>query len=407
MVTELNVSATLASCLVFAGRMDEGWRMLQVVIDRARAAGLEAEAARAYRMAGTSASVLVEYPRAERWLRDGIDHAERVELWNHRHYMAAHLAHVAWATGDWDAAMSVAEHALADGRGGITTRITALHVLGYVAMGRGAWDTAVASLAEARTLGGRMQELQRLSPALWGLAETALLRGDLVEAIGITEAGFRASATVDDAAYLFPFLVTGTRARLGAGDPLAAGRWVEEVGAVVERLAIPGTTPAVPHARGLLALAAGQTRQARLLLERAEAGWRERGRMWEGTWVALDLARCASRTNRAADAARLAGEVLAVAERLGAQPLRAAAQPFLGSRGGGAAEPWAPLTAREFEVARLVADGWTDPEIGAELGLSPRTVGSHVTHILDKLGVARRTGIAAWVTTMGPTRPAE
>ena len=64
------------------------------------------------------------------------------------------------------------------------------------------------------------------------------------------------------------------------------------------------------------------------------------------------------------------------------------------------AERWAPLTAREFEVARLVAEGRTDPEIAAELGLSPRTVGSHVTHILDKLGVTRRTAIAAWVATV-------
>ena len=31
--------------------------------------------------------------------REGIDYAERVELWNHRHYMAAHLGHVLWATG--------------------------------------------------------------------------------------------------------------------------------------------------------------------------------------------------------------------------------------------------------------------------------------------------------------------
>jgi DNA-binding CsgD family transcriptional regulator len=123
--------------------------------------------------------------------------------------------------------------------------------------------------------------------------------------------------------------------------------------------------------------------------------------VWEGTWAALDLARCASRTNRSADALRLASEAAAVATRLAARPLLEAAQPYLArSRTEDAAERWAPLTAREFEVARLVAEGRTDPEIAAELGLSPRTVGSHVTHILDKLGVARRTGIAAWVATV-------
>ena len=93
-------------------------------------------------MIGSSASALVEYDRAERWLTDGIGYAEQVELWNHRHYMASHLAHVQWATGQWQAAARTAQQALADGRGGITTRITAQFVLGYLAMGRGDWTLA-------------------------------------------------------------------------------------------------------------------------------------------------------------------------------------------------------------------------------------------------------------------------
>ena len=97
--TEHDADATLGVCFVFAGRMDEGWSTLERAIARSRLDHLEAEAARAYRMLGSCASVLVEYDRAEKWLRDGIKEAERHELWNHRHYMAAHLAHVAWATG--------------------------------------------------------------------------------------------------------------------------------------------------------------------------------------------------------------------------------------------------------------------------------------------------------------------
>ena len=93
-------------------------------------------------MIGSSASVLVEYDRAEHWLAEGVRYAEKVELWNHRHYMASHLAHVQWATGQWDAATQTAQQALADGRGGITTRITAQYVLGYLAMGRGDWNAA-------------------------------------------------------------------------------------------------------------------------------------------------------------------------------------------------------------------------------------------------------------------------
>jgi DNA-binding NarL/FixJ family response regulator len=66
-------------------------------------------------------------------------------------------------------------------------------------------------------------------------------------------------------------------------------------------------------------------------------------------------------------------------------------------------EPWRPLTTREFEVARLVADGLTNGAIGEALHLSPRTVGAHVEHILAKLGFTRRTEIAAWVASMAVT----
>ena len=166
-----NATVTLAVCLAFRGDVEASVSLLEGQITAARASGAEAEASRGYRMLGSVASVIVEYERGERWLRDGIDLAERVERWNDRHYLAAHLAHVLWATGRWDDAEAVAEHAKHDGRGGITTRITADHVLGYVALGRGELDRAETALEEARLAGVRMGELQRLSPALWGLAE--------------------------------------------------------------------------------------------------------------------------------------------------------------------------------------------------------------------------------------------
>jgi DNA-binding CsgD family transcriptional regulator len=61
-----------------------------------------------------------------------------------------------------------------------------------------------------------------------------------------------------------------------------------------------------------------------------------------------------------------------------------------------------PLTAREFEVARLVAAGATNREIAASLTISPKTASAHIEHILAKLGAARRTEIAAWATRAGP-----
>ena len=61
------------------------------------------------------------------------------------------------------------------------------------------------------------------------------------------------------------------------------------------------------------------------------------------------------------------------------------------------AEP-SPLTRRELEVADLVADGLSNPEIAARLFISVRTAQGHVENILRKLGFNSRSLIAAWVT---------
>jgi predicted ATPase/DNA-binding CsgD family transcriptional regulator len=58
-----------------------------------------------------------------------------------------------------------------------------------------------------------------------------------------------------------------------------------------------------------------------------------------------------------------------------------------------------PLGKRGSEVARLVADGLTNKEIGARLFISERTVDGHVRNILDRLGFDSRTQIAAWVAS--------
>jgi DNA-binding NarL/FixJ family response regulator len=48
------------------------------------------------------------------------------------------------------------------------------------------------------------------------------------------------------------------------------------------------------------------------------------------------------------------------------------------------------LTVREEEVLRLMADGLTDRQIAARLGVSRRTAEAHVGHILHKLGARNR-----------------
>lgn len=60
-----------------------------------------------------------------------------------------------------------------------------------------------------------------------------------------------------------------------------------------------------------------------------------------------------------------------------------------------------PLTAREVQVLRLVAQGFTNQEIADQLVISERTVRNHVSSILDKLHLANRTQAALYALREG------
>ncbi len=55
---------------------------------------------------------------------------------------------------------------------------------------------------------------------------------------------------------------------------------------------------------------------------------------------------------------------------------------------------WAALTATENRIAAVVRDGLTNREIGTRLFVPPRTVQTHVSHILQKTGLRSRAEIA-------------
>lgn len=56
-----------------------------------------------------------------------------------------------------------------------------------------------------------------------------------------------------------------------------------------------------------------------------------------------------------------------------------------------------PLTAREGEIARLVAGGMTNREVAKSLSLSVRTVEAHLRAAYAKTGTGTRTRLALWV----------
>jgi DNA-binding NarL/FixJ family response regulator len=69
-----------------------------------------------------------------------------------------------------------------------------------------------------------------------------------------------------------------------------------------------------------------------------------------------------------------------------------------------APEPTSPttaLTARQLEVARLIARGYTNVQIAESLVVTPGTVANHVAHLLDRLGFDRRAQVASWVVQQG------
>jgi DNA-binding NarL/FixJ family response regulator len=60
-----------------------------------------------------------------------------------------------------------------------------------------------------------------------------------------------------------------------------------------------------------------------------------------------------------------------------------------------------PLSERELEVLRLLADGRSNREIAAELFLAEGTVKNHVTNVLAKLGARDRTQAALRARALG------
>jgi DNA-binding NarL/FixJ family response regulator len=72
-------------------------------------------------------------------------------------------------------------------------------------------------------------------------------------------------------------------------------------------------------------------------------------------------------------------------------------------RAGTASTP--VLTAREWQIAELIARGLSNRSIGEELVISPATAARHVANIFSKLGVTSRAQVAAWIAEHGPARP--
>ncbi len=384
---------------ILEGRVEEGLAaMLRVAYD-ARGARREGTGVTAFRWAAHMAVRVMDYPTAEIGIGEGLKYADEIEQSYCRHVLAATSAHVAWTQGRWNDAIPTAEIELVE-RGSRRGTLGSRDALGYVAFGRGQVERARTLLEASLEIGRSSAEVDLIVPPMWGLAETALVAREPQVAIDWCEEALEVARATGEQALLVPFVVTGVRACQALVRPDAAEAWLERVRAQLEGWT--RASVALEHGEGLLRLQAGSTVSARGHLEAAIAGWDAIGRIWEGTWARLDLAACLIRSNRHADALPVLRAVQEVADRLDSPPLRSRCDELnsLARRRGVTDEPWRPLTTREFEVARLVAEGMTNAEIADELGLSPKTVSAHLEHILAKLGAMRRAEVATWVSTV-------
>jgi len=141
----------------------------------------------------------------------------------------------------------------------------------------------------------------------------------------------------------------------------------------------------------------------------AVEGRRGLGRPYELALALADAAVAHLAVRHREDGAAALSEAHAIAVELGATPLRQriealARRARIGIEGVDTADDAADrlgLTRREREVLALLVDGRSNRQIGEQLYMAESTAGVHVSNILAKLGVTRRSEAAAMAHRMG------
>jgi DNA-binding CsgD family transcriptional regulator len=305
---------------------------------------------------------------------------------------------------------------------------------------RGRWRTALADATEAIRLGRDAGIYAHMSFALATTARLAGAMGDLADARRDAAEAHAMTGPAGAAGLAVHPLGALGLAELSAGDPAAA---LVPLRAAAELYRSHGWgEPCYPAFHGDLVealVATGETAEAESVLDGLDTDSRRTTTQWpravaargrgllapEGEFDAhferaLDLVARAEQPFERARTELLYGERLRRAGRIGeaTDRLRSAAARFeqLGARPWGdrarrelsggtvaarpaeAAETFS-LTAQEWRVALLVAQGMTNREAGAALFVSPKTVEHMLTQIYKKVGVRSRTQLAKRVAT--------
>jgi DNA-binding CsgD family transcriptional regulator len=222
-----------------------------------------------------------------------------------------------------------------------------------------------------------------------GLALLRLAQGRKEQA---ASAIHRALAATPGALERVRFLPAAVEILLVAGQQEQAQAVCAELEATAARFAWPVLGAVADHARGALAIAAGDPTGAIAPLRRAFHVWQQLGAPYLASRIRVTLARCCRALGDEDGVALELDAAREVFARLGAAPDLAALDELRPAR---SKDRHRGLTGRELEVLRLVACGKTNKEVAAELGLSERTVDRHVSNIFVKLNVSTRAAATA------------
>jgi DNA-binding NarL/FixJ family response regulator len=199
---------------------------------------------------------------------------------------------------------------------------------------------------------------------------------------------YREGGAVEDHPVAVWCLAGAVRSATALGDFAAADDALERLEHLAPRW--PASEWLLLASRGRHEAAAGRPEAASALLDEAAETCPE---AFHAAALRLEAARL--RRDRDGVMAAIAAYD-AMGARRAADRARAVAR-SLGLRPGRRRRDAGPLSAREQEIALLVARGKTNAEVGAALYLSPRTIERHVGSILAKLGFRSRVELAAEV----------
>jgi len=359
---------------------------------------------------GFSAEARGETGLAERLYEQAIELMQAYPRAWETGWQLANLGRLAVARGDLKRAITLLEKSLkildeAGDRHGVTWP---LQQLGRIAERQGDHDRSVRcfeqALASARDVGDK----RGVAWSLGNLGRQARIQGDFAQAIEWLEASLRLSRDIGDRWGAALALGNLGRVALDRREHQRAAALFEESLVLSQSLAGRGRRVAYAlHYLGVVAQELGQPERAGRLLGAAaalqEAGGRnlsppdraERERQVAGVRRALGDAGFAE----AWEAGRALSLEQAVEYALAAPP--ASRAPAADPAGSAAEQAASPLSARELEVALLIARGMTNRQVAEALVISERTASTHVTHILNKLDFSTRAQVAAWAVERG------